>query len=149
MATGYETPEQILERYQGIIGVDIDVTPPIPMTGVLGWTGSAWEKVSSDGSGHLSFTLDAPNSVISGQTTVTNAGTRVALGGSTSILGVTIKAKLINTGYIYVGNNAVTSANGYILSAGDIVNIDVDNLVDIFIDSSVSGEGVSYLAVVA
>jgi hypothetical protein len=81
----------------------------------------------------------------SGLTNVTTAGTRVALGGSTTISSVTIKAKAVNTGTIYVGNNTVAAANGFQLAAGDIVSLDVDNLTDINLDASVNGEGVTYI----
>ena len=89
------------------------------------------------------------SSAPSGQTNVTTAGTRVSLGACTAILGVVIRAKLTKTGLIYVGDSGVTSSNGYILDRGSAVSIGVDNLADIFIDSSVSGEGVSYLIAVA
>lgn len=97
----------------------------------------------------VSVTEDPFSSVVTGQTNVTTAGTRVALGASTAILGVVIRAKLTNTGLIYVGNSSVTSSNGYILDRGSAVTVNVDNLADISIDSSVSGEGVSYMAAIA
>lgn len=43
-SSGYDTPENYKERYLGLIGVDDTVTPPIPMVGILNWTGSGWEK---------------------------------------------------------------------------------------------------------
>jgi hypothetical protein len=36
-----------LERYQSLYGIDETVSPAIPMNGILGWTGSAWEKIST------------------------------------------------------------------------------------------------------
>ena len=39
------------ERYMPAYGLDLDSVPHIPMRGMLGWTGAAWEKISSDGSG--------------------------------------------------------------------------------------------------
>jgi len=97
----------------------------------------------------VSVAQDPFSSASSGQTNVTTAGTRVALGASTAILGVVIRAKLTNTGLIYVGDSGVTSSNGYILDRGSAVTVGVDNLADVSIDSSVSGEGVSYLAAIA
>jgi hypothetical protein len=81
----------------------------------------------------------------SGVTTVTTAGTQVALGSSTAIDSVTIKALSTNTGLIYVGTSTVSSADGFQLSAGDSVSLDVDNLTDVYVDSAVDTEGVSYL----
>lgn len=86
-----------------------------------------------------------PTLVYTGQTNVTTAGTRVALGSSQAVKSVVIKAKTTNTGLIYVGGSTVTSSNGFILSAGDTVSIDIANIATISIDSSVNGEGVSYL----
>lgn len=93
----------------------------------------------------VSITL--PTAIYNGQTSVTTAGTGVALASSQAILsGVTIKAKSTNTGFIYVGNSSVSSSNGFRLSAGDTIFVEVANLSTVYIDSSVSGEGVSYIA---
>lgn len=78
------------------------------------------------------------------QATVTTAGTRVQLATNTC-KSMTIKAKSTNTGLIYVGNVAVTSANGFILSPGDSLSMDISNTNLVYIDSSVSAEGVSFL----
>ena len=84
---------------------------------------------------------------------VTTAGTRTAL--QSSVLQVhtaIIKANAANTGVIYVGDSSVASTNGYELSAGEGVAIPLmlmpqtGSAVDlsaIYIDASVSGEGVS------
>lgn len=40
-------PSPYQERYLELYGIDDAVTPPIPMRGLLGWTGAAWEKLSS------------------------------------------------------------------------------------------------------
>lgn len=138
------------ERYLNAYGLDNSVAPAIPMRGMLGWTGVAWEKISSDGAGNLSFTLDPPNTVVNGQRAVTTAGTRVALAGaSTPVVSVTIKALSTNTGLIYVGDSTVDSTNGFVLASGDSASSDIDNLTDIYLDSSVDGEGVSYLGAVS
>jgi len=88
-----------------------------------------------------------PTTVYHGQTNVTTAGTEVTLAASQAILdGVWIKAKHANTGFIYVGINPVTSSTGYVLDNGESVFVRVANLNTIYIDSSVNGEGVSYIA---
>jgi len=88
-----------------------------------------------------------PTTIYHGQTTVAAAGTEVALAASQAILsGVTIKALHANTGMIFVGKNPVSSTTGYVLDAGESVFLEVANLATVYIDSSVNGEGVSYVA---
>ena len=88
-----------------------------------------------------------PTAPISGQKSVTTAGTAVALASSTEIISVVIKAKSGNTGNIYVGDSTVDSSTGYILGPGDAVSFDMTDLAAVYIDSDVNGEGVSWLAV--
>lgn len=87
-------------------------------------------------------------SAISGQKTVTTAGTAVALGTLQVNGPLAVKALPGNTGVIYIGNDGagdVSSSNGFPLSAGDpIVFESVDSLADIFIDATVNGEGVGW-----
>ena len=88
-----------------------------------------------------------PATIYHGQKTVTTAGTEVALAASQAILsGVRIKALATNTGDIFVGANPVTSSTGFVLDAGEEVFVEVANLATVYIDSSVNGEGVSYIA---
>lgn len=62
---------------------------------------------------------------------------------------VMITALGANTGYIYIGGSDVSSTvYGARLSAGDSVTIPISNLNLVYFDASVSGEGISYLAVV-
>ena len=100
-----------------------------------------------DSSGRLYVNLNAPTAIYNGRKNVTTAGTRAVLGTSQAILSITITAKLTNTGNIYVGNSSVTSSNGAILSAGDSLSLDTNDISNVYIDSDVSGEGVSYIAV--
>lgn len=88
-----------------------------------------------------------PTSLNSGQNDVATAGTAEVLGPATVIKSVTVKAKKTNTGLIYVGASSVNSSTGFILSPGDSVSVDIDDLSDVYIDSSVNGEGVSYIYV--
>lgn len=80
-----------------------------------------------------------------GKQTVTTSGTRVQLASSTTTTTITVRALVGNTGIIYVGNSAVTASNGFQLSASESVSIDLDNLSKVWIDSSVNGEGVTYI----
>lgn len=83
---------------------------------------------------------------ISGKKTVTTAGTQVPL-GSGSICGpVLVKALAGNTGFIYIGDSAVSSTTGLELDASEEIKFDyVDRLDNIYVDSSVNGEGVTWL----
>lgn len=91
--------------------------------------------------------IATPATLFSGRKIVTTAGTAVALAASQTVKsGVTIKALHENTGWIYVGPSGVTASNGFVLDAGESHFIDIDNLASIYLNSSVSGEGVSYSA---
>ena len=91
--------------------------------------------------------IAAPTTIFNGKTTVTTAGTRVTLAASQAVRSVTIKALPTNTGIIYVGNSSVASTNGLQLSASESVSMDISNLNTVNLDSSVNGEGVTYLGV--
>jgi hypothetical protein len=85
--------------------------------------------------------------------TVATAGTRVPL-SSTPLYAsaLLIVADRLNSGYVYIGDESVSSANGIELSAGRDHPIGVEseggrfnaplNLADIYIDSSVNGNAV-------
>jgi hypothetical protein len=91
---------------------------------------------------------DVPAAALSGQMTVTAAGTAEVLATDTSVQSVTIKALYTNTGYIYVGNlGTAAAATGFILGANEQVSLDIRNTNLIYIDSSVSIDGVSWIAV--
>lgn len=83
-----------------------------------------------------------------GVTTVTTAGTDVALASSTAAKWVTIQAQTDNTGWIAVGATGVdateATGTGVLLDAGESITLPIDNLADVFIDSTVNGEGVRY-----
>lgn len=96
--------------------------------------------------GSVTVSFSAPTTAINGKTTVTTAGTRVQLATNTCV-SITIKALASNTGTIYVGNSTVSSTNGYQLAAGDSISADISNTNKFYIDSSVNGEGVTWLAV--
>lgn len=86
-----------------------------------------------------------------GRAVVTTAGTRVQLSTtSTKCYKVEIIAETDNTGIIVVGGSTVVALlatrRGVPLNAGDVLTItDVDNLNKIYLDSTVNGDGVSYV----
>jgi len=95
----------------------------------------------------LGVSFSGPSSLHNGQVSVTTAGTAVALASSSvSISKVTIKANAGNTGDIFVGDSGVTSSNGLILAAGESVDVSIDDLNKVYIDSATNGDGISYIA---
>ena len=110
-----------------------------------------------------SFTLVSPTnpfpvSVTSSNTTITDdrkivttAGMRVALASSTACKEVVITAETDNTGIVVVGAAAtvvaaIATRRGVPLAAGDSIVLQIDNLADIGLDSTVSGDGVTFVA---
>jgi hypothetical protein len=92
--------------------------------------------------------LPSPQTLSNGRKVVAAAGTAEALAASTSCKTVAITAELDNTGVIVVGGSTVVAAlatrQGVPLQAGDTITIDIDNLNDVYIDSTVNGDGVTY-----
>lgn len=87
-------------------------------------------------------------SIADGRKVVTTAGTRVTLASSTACKQVAITAETDNTGLIVVGGSTVVAAlatrQGTPLSAGDSIVMDIDNLADVYLDSTVNGDGVTF-----
>lgn len=84
-----------------------------------------------------------------GVTTVTTAGTDVALAGSTVAKWVTIQAQTDNLTRVAVGATGVdatiATGNGVSLAAGESITLPVDNLADVFVDALTNGEGVRFI----
>jgi len=96
-------------------------------------------------------TTSANTTVTDGRKVVTTAGTRVALASSTACKEVVITAETDNTGIVVVGAAAtviaaIATRTGVPLSAGDSVVLQTDNLADLGLDSTVSTDGVTYVA---
>lgn len=87
---------------------------------------------------------------ISGQKTVTAAGTAEALGSALINGPLMVKALDTNTGIVVVGNDGsgdVTVSNGLRLEGGDSIVFEfVGNLANLFVDVATNGEGVCWLA---
>lgn len=102
-------------------------------------------------SGGVSPIANRP-ALITGQKNVTTAGTAVQLPDIKIPDGfkVIIMAKPENTGYIYLGNSAVSAedlgSRFSRLEAGDSIALQITTLKLVWIDASVSGEGISYCA---
>jgi hypothetical protein len=110
-----------------------------------------------------SFTLVSPSNpfpvaVTSAVTTITDgrkvvatAGTKEPLASSTACKEVVITAETDNTGIVVVGAAgtvvaAIATRRGVPLAAGDSIVLQIDNLADIGLDSTVSGDGVTFAA---
>lgn len=94
------------------------------------------------------------SSLSSGRKTVASAGTAEALSSTaTAIREVIITAETDNTGYIVVGGSGVVAAlntrKGTPLAAGASVTLEVKDLGQVYLDTTVSGDGVTYTAVLA
>lgn len=86
-------------------------------------------------------------SISHGWQAITTSGTPVQM-PNVPCREVTIIAKRINTGYIYVGGSTINSTNyGAELAGKDSITLKVSNLNLIYLDASVSGEGVSYIVI--
>ena len=87
-----------------------------------------------------------PGAAVHGHTAVTTAGTQLVLGTTASIPSGTvhIKALSANTGLIFIGGSAVSSADGWQLAAGEEIYWPATDLADVYVDSAVNGEGVCF-----
>ncbi len=87
---------------------------------------------------------------MSGQKTVTTAGTAVQLGTQLIQGPLLVKALDTNTGVVAVGNDGagdVTVSNGLRLAANQEICFEwVGSLATLWLDSAVNGEGVSWIA---
>jgi len=84
----------------------------------------------------------------SGKKIITTAGTKETLvSSSTPCKEVLIMALPSNTGEIWVGDSNVSATNkiGIVLYKNDAVLIPIDNLQKIYLDATVSGDGVSFI----
>ena len=86
--------------------------------------------------------------ISNGRKVVTTAGTAVTLASSTTCRKVDITAETDNTGVIVVGGSTVVAAlatrQGTPLNAGDTLSVFITNLSSVYLDSTVSGDGVTF-----
>ena len=80
-----------------------------------------------------------------GVKTVTTAGTDVALAASTACKRVTIQAQTDNSSSIAIGGPGVdatiSTGTGILLEPGDVFELEIDNLADVYVDALISGDG--------
>lgn len=119
-------------------------TPSADVLSIQGVSGMTAVKV--DGSAVTQpVSISVPATIYNGKKTVTTAGSRVTLASSQACKSVCVKALQTNSGYIYVGDSFVSSTTGFQLLPGDTISLDISNLNTVTIDSSVSGDGVTYI----
>lgn len=83
-----------------------------------------------------------------GQKSVTTAGSPVQLSSaSVPCYEIAIQAKRTNTGRIYIGGSGVTNDDtaGIMLNAEDIYTDYITDLKQVYINSTVDGEGVTFI----
>ena len=97
---------------------------------------------------HVSTGGAVASTVGDGRKEVTTAGIRLALATSTAVKEVTVTAEEDNTGIVVVGGATVVAAlatrQGTPLNPLDSTTIATDNLAEVYIDSMVSTEGVTF-----
>ena len=94
---------------------------------------------------------NVPTSIMDGRKAVTTAGTAVQLSStSVPVYGVLLVAETANTGTVVAGSTTVVASSstrqGVPLNKGDGIYLHVNNLNKVWLDSTVSGEGVTYVA---
>ena len=88
-------------------------------------------------------------SFVTGQLSVQSAGTRNEMLHQFDTYRVIIRARASNTGNIYIGSKGVSSAEGHILGPGEPITLNINAREKaIYIDSDVSGDGVSWIAMI-
>ena len=111
-------------------------------------TSGAMHVIGAAGTALIGKVDHSTTGIGSGVTTVTTAGTDVVLAASTAAKWITVQAQTDNSGFIAVGASGVdatvATGTGVLLAASETLSMPIDNLADIYIDSTVSGEGVRY-----
>ena len=93
-------------------------------------------------------TTSANTGVGDGRKVTVTAGTALALASSTTCKQVIITAETDNTGYVVIGGSTVVAAlatrRGTPLNPGDSVAIEIRDRSKVYLDSIVSGDGVTF-----
>ena len=97
----------------------------------------------------MASNTEIPTKIGNGRRTVTSHGTAVQLHLDKPCKSVVVMAETDNTDTVTVGNidviGALLTRIGVPLEAGDSLTLNINNLNDIYIDSIVNGEGITYL----
>lgn len=96
---------------------------------------------------------EVPSVITNGRKVVSTAGTRETLVAvSTPAKGVVIMAISTNTGITAVGGATVVATaatqQGVVILAGEAVTLAIDDLIKVYLDVTISGNGVIYTKLV-
>jgi hypothetical protein len=143
-----------INRFYGLSSDTKPTTVPVGSTFLETDTGFSWVTYD-DGTHWVRNTVGEVGHNIStiadNRKTVTTAGTRERLvAASTTCKYVIITALSSNTGRVMIGGSTVVAAvgatsRGVPLNAGEKFGLPADDLYDIYIDSTVNGEGVMFV----
>ena len=103
------------------------------------------EHQKFDPDGNLRIRIAGYSSIGDGSKTVITAGVRVQLSTSVACKKVLITANGANSGNIWVGGITVANGRGKQLVPLQDIEVEIDDLSKIYIDSTSSGDSVSYV----
>lgn len=92
-------------------------------------------------------TLKAQTDFNHGQTDVGTTAVQLTETPTACVKGVLVKAFSTNSGIVYLGKSGVTVDNGYELTAGETVVVEVDNVNKVYVIASAAGQKVSWIGV--
>ena len=143
-----ELLEAILLQLQSMATLTPTPTPPTPEVPVIPPGMTAKLDVIAGEQIRTKELLEGFN-FITGQATVPTPGTPMEVISTVKTYLIILRAHVTNTGNIYVGGKGVNTTNGFILGAGEALSIQIDNTKKtIWINADVTGEGVSWIALV-
>lgn len=124
--------------------------PPVNVVDANGAILNPATPVIAAGSALIGKVDHATTGIVSNTKVVTTAGTAVKLVASTTpAKWVIVQSQTDNTSSIAVGDSTVlatvATGNGILLGPGESVTLPVDDLVDVWIDALVNGEGVRFI----
>jgi len=99
----------------------------------------------------VSLLTNPAGGISDGRKTVAVAGTREQLSSTatSSVIAVAIQAETDNTGVVVVGGSTVVATQatrrGIALEAGDLITLNVNQVADVWLDVTVSGDGVNFV----
>ena len=127
-------------------GVDTVSSPKVTISAPLPTGDNNIGKVGIDQTNN-GISINGSSTIIGAIKLVNTAGVKVQLPDITCHM-VTIIAKRTNNGFIYVGGSDVSdTVYGVELGAKDSFDFQVSNANLIWINASISGEGISYVAI--
>jgi hypothetical protein len=97
--------------------------------------------------GYVSIAREAAAGFLTGHGVAGVAKTQVVAVATPLQKYVEIKADLTNTNNVYVGVSNVLTTTGYMLDAGELIRIPVDDMSKVWVIGGAAAQGYSWLAV--